>query len=84
MPDREPESDPVFYVHPDNWKAFKVFEACRTQWRVSVGMGSAVYQGLDYAAVVAVIDAMGVKKPSRVFNQVRAIEYGALSVINEQ
>lgn len=74
----------MFQVHPDNWKAFKVFEACRTQWRISTGVGSVIYQGLDYAAVVAVINAMGIKKSSLVFNQVRTIEYGALSVINEQ
>jgi hypothetical protein len=74
----------VFYVHPENWRAFEVFEACHTQWRVSIGFGGAVYQGLDYSAVVAVIQALGIKKARRVFNQVRVIEAGALSVINEQ
>jgi hypothetical protein len=74
----------IFYVHPDNWVAFEVFDACHTQWRVVVGLGGAFYQGLDYAAVNAVIQALQVKKPRKVFNQVRALEAGALSVLNER
>ena len=45
-------------------------------------MNGVFYQGLDYPAVIAVIEARGIKKPHKVFNQVRLIEAGALSEIN--
>lgn len=85
LPERPPEPDPEhFYVHPSNWTAFQIFEACRTQWRLVVGMSGVLYQGLEYPSVMAVITAWGVKNPRKVFRQVRLLEIGALSVINEQ
>ena len=80
-PAQEPE---VFYVHPDNWTAYRVFEACITQWRVIAGMGGIIRQGLEYPSVMTVMDAWGIKKRRKIFNQVRLLEAGALSVINEQ
>jgi hypothetical protein len=74
----------VFYVHPSNWKAYEVFEACETQWRIVAGMSGVFYQGIDYPSVMSVIDAWRVKKRRKVFNQVRLIEMGARSVLNEQ
>lgn len=85
LPDRPQAKKPhPFYVHPSNWQAFQVFEACQTQWRLVVGMGGVVYQGLDYPAVLSVLDAWGVKKRTKVFEQVRSLEAGALSVLNER
>lgn len=74
----------VHYVHPHNWRAFEVFDACHTQWRVIAGAAGCAYQGLDYAALGAVMDLMGIKRRKRVFQQVRLIEAGALSVLSEQ
>lgn len=80
----EPEEDPVFYVHPDNWRAFKVFQSCHTQWRMLTAGTGLIYQGLDYPSVLAVIHALAVKKPKRTFRQVQLIEIGALSEINDR
>jgi hypothetical protein len=80
---RTPREPPPFRVHPSNWSAFQVFEACHTQWRISIGVSGAIYHGIDYSSLVAVIDAMGGGR-RKTFNQVRLIEAGALSVINEQ
>lgn len=57
-----------------------MFVACSTQWRIAVGISGAAPTGLDYAAVVAVMQALGVKKTKRVFRQVQLIEAGALSI----
>lgn len=45
-------------------------------------MSGTIYQGLEYPSVIAVIDALGTKKPRKVFNQIRLLEAGALSEIN--
>ena len=47
-----------------------------------IGISGALYHGLDYSAVMIVMDAFGVKKRKRVFRQVQLIEVGALSEIN--
>ena len=87
LPDKPPEITPepeVFYVHPDNWKAFRVLEACVTQWRIIAGMNGVMRQGLDYPSVMTVIDAWGIKNRRKIFNQVRLLEAGALSEFHEQ
>ncbi|MFT5766735.1 MAG: hypothetical protein ACI9DH_000554 [Halioglobus sp.] len=47
-------------------------------------MSGAVYTGLDYPSVLAVMSAMGIKKKKRVFRQIQLIEVGALSGINDK
>lgn len=85
LPDLPPPRPPkILRVHPENWKAFEIFDACHTQWRLVVGMGGVVYQGLDYSSVTAVIQAFSVKDHRKIFNQIRALEAGALSVLNER
>jgi hypothetical protein len=81
---RPPPPPQTFTVHPDNWLAFMVFRACQTQWRMVVGMSGALYQGLDYPSVLAVLDAWKVKKRKKVFRQIVLIETGALSVIHDE
>jgi len=72
-------------VHPDNWDAFILFDQLGTQWRIIPGMSGVFYQGLDYAAVMAVVreTVKGRKNRARTFDQIRLIEAGALSVIND-
>ncbi|MCB0249759.1 MAG: DUF1799 domain-containing protein [Anaerolineae bacterium] len=78
----KPPKQQPFYIHPSSWTGYQVFEACQTQWRLVSGLSSAVYQGIDYASVAAAIDLMGIKKRKRVFQHVRLLEAGAMSVIN--
>jgi hypothetical protein len=48
-------------VWPENKEPFEVFCAMQTQWRI----GPAGATGLDYAALPAVMDIMGVKRKRR-------------------
>lgn len=87
LPDKEETAPPerVFYVHPDNWQAFEIFTQLRTQWRIVPTMSAVFTQGLDYSVVLAVIDSQVKKRRRRtVFQQIRLLEAGALSVINGQ
>lgn len=63
----------VFY---DNWLALNVFLAVQTQWRVIGGMGPLAYTGLDYTALKATMDLLGVAKKLRaaLFEDVRELE----------
>lgn len=69
----EEEHQLVFY---DNWLALNVFLAVQTQWRVISGMKSMIYIGLDYTAVKAAIDLLGVAKKARtaLFAELRELE----------
>ena len=75
-----------FYVHPDGWEAFDIFETLRNQWRVLPAMTGVVFQGLDYSAVSATLATYIKKRKKRIliFDQLRLLEAGALSVLNEQ
>lgn len=75
------EAPVVFGVWPENWPAFCVFEAMRTQWRV--GMGG--YTGLDYAALPACMKLCEIKAADRteVFERVRQMENEALKFFDE-
>jgi hypothetical protein len=61
--------------------AFLVFEAMATQWRVGV-VGAT---GLDYAALPAVYQSVGCKRPDQpeVFEKIRVMELAALEVIRK-
>lgn len=79
-----PAPGPVV-VHPSNWKALEIFEACSTQWRVTVGLAGLFWIGLDYSAVERVMPRMGVRRNSnqdKVFHQLRLLEAGALRELN--
>lgn len=84
-PDPPAEESPsdAFYVHPDNWPAYQLFQQLRTQWRTAIGLGGIAYLGLDYSAVASFLSLMVPKKHRRQrFQEIRLIEAGALSVIN--
>jgi hypothetical protein len=41
-----------FEVWPDNWRAWELFAALETQWRLVVGPGGGVfYEGIDYSVL---------------------------------
>lgn len=60
----------------------EVFSALNTQWRTSM-TGAAT--GLDYAAVLPVLDLMGIPQADRLplFNDLRVMESEALVAMNE-
>lgn len=72
-------------IWPENVSAYLVFDAMRTQWRV--GMAGAT--GLDYAALPATLDFLGIEFDEdltrrQLFSQVRIMEYEALSLMAQQ
>lgn len=77
-----------FEVHEDNFETAVVFASLSTQWRVVAGgMGAAVYQGIDYAAVTLLfLRSLGVprKRESEILAGLRIMEAAALPVLNER
>lgn len=75
------DSEPT-EVWPDNWPAFNVFADMQTQWRVSVDGRT----GLDYLALVTVMDFHGVAAEDRrqMFADVQAMELAALTQMNKK
>lgn len=57
-----------------------------TQWRISVGMGGALYSGLDYAALPVVERRTGVKAADRAdcFMRLRVMENEARRRLNDR
>ena len=55
-----------------------------TQWRVAVGMGGAVYLGLDYSAVCALMQLLDLPKPAELFADLQAMESAALRELNRK
>ena len=72
------EEEKTFGVWPCNWQAVQLFIALATQWRV--GMSGAT--GLDYGAVVAVMDCHGIKPKKRksMLRKIRAMEIEVLTM----
>ncbi|WP_122432126.1 DUF1799 domain-containing protein [Pseudomonas viridiflava] len=68
-------------VWPDSWKAFRLFESLSTQWRTGPGGAS----GLDYSAVPATAQMLGVKRSELpgIFPDLRILEVEALLVMSE-
>lgn len=68
-------------VWPDNWPAFRLFNALSTQWRV----GACGATGLDYTAIRDVADYIGIKKKqiAEIFPDLQVMEAEALLVMSE-
>lgn len=64
----------------DNLPAFEIFCACGSQWRHSMNGVT----GLDYTAVIAVINLKVKKHRARIFDDVRLLETGALKEISRR
>ncbi|MEW8522557.1 MAG: DUF1799 domain-containing protein [Candidatus Thiodiazotropha endolucinida] len=63
-----------FDVLPENWDAARLFQAVKTQWRIS-GMAG-IPSGLDYAGVDVVMRRMAIA--DSVFEQLQVMENAAL------
>lgn len=68
-------------VWPDNWPAFRLFNALSTQWRV----GACGATGLDYTAIRDVADYIGINKKqiAEIFPDLQVMEAEALLVMSE-
>lgn len=73
---REPDE---ILVWPCNELAVHTFLMLRTQWRVGV----AGMTGLDYTAVLAVIDRLEADDPDQLFADIRLMELAALEQVAE-
>lgn len=74
----------TFDIHEDTQDTVATFMALQTQWRVIAGMGGVVHQGINYAAVPAVLSLIGIPRADRprVFSELRVMEVAALKVLN--
>lgn len=79
--DEEDFASPTVQVWPENIEAVSVFLAMQTQWRV--GMNGRT--GMDYSALDAVWPLVGIRRRdrTRVFQEFRIIEIGALNEMNK-
>ena len=68
-----------FTILSENWPALEIFLVCQTQWRNS----PSGVTGLDYISVINVIALYHKKRNKRIFNQVRLIEFGAMTAIRK-
>lgn len=68
-------------VYPPNWPCVRLFLACETQWRVTVGFGGAMWQGLDYGGVEVVMRRRGFEDVD--FADLQVMEAEALAVLGE-
>lgn len=72
--------DEDFGVWPENWDAVRVFTACATQWRISAGHRT----GLDYAALYAVIQMLGITANEDLLARIQVLEAEALKEFSWQ
>lgn len=71
-----------FEVWPECLESVDLFMALRTQWHFG-GLGGRA-PGLDYPALIAAMDMMGVKDRAQTFRDIRAMEHEALKVWQER
>lgn len=68
-------------VWPDNWSAFRLFNAMATQWRT----GACGATGLDYTSIRDVAEFIGIKKKQikEIFPDLQVMEAEALAAMAE-
>ena len=72
-------ADPPLGIWPENWQAFLVFNAVRTQWRTGPGGVS----GLDYGALDRRIDRLDLS-PEDLEACIQVMELAAMAQINDR
>lgn len=68
-------------IWPENWPAFEIFSALRTQWRVA----HCGRTGLDYGVLQQTFRLFGVKRSERreMFDAIRIMESAALEEMHK-
>lgn len=76
------DCDDTIEVWPDNWPAFRLFEAMTTQWRT----GACGATGLDYSAIYDTASLSGFTKKAtmKLFPDLRVLEAEAMLAMSEQ
>jgi hypothetical protein len=74
------------HVFPDCWQAVELFLTFQSQWRIAVGAGGAIYQGLDFSAIEPGLRLLNIKKKDRaqLFKDLVLMSDEAASVINQR
>lgn len=80
------DDDQDIELSPDEWRAWQVFLAVRSNWRIVAGWGAAHYEGIDYSSLESAIRLMGIGRRHwpDVFSMVRVMEDEARNWINKQ
>lgn len=82
------EQDREIVVEPENWHAACVFEAMRTQWRITPLGGQhasvMVRTGLDYGVLPVVAGGLGITIDGALLGALRVMEQAAAEVMAEQ
>jgi hypothetical protein len=78
LPEPEPELD--FEVWKENWDVVGLFVRIGTQWRTSVGGVT----GLDYSAVIAVINMYAYPEPQSLLEDLQVMEIAAMEEMNKE
>jgi len=73
----------LFDVFADNWQAVQLFCRLATQWKIAIGMGAAVYLGLDYTAIDFLFKIENVSETAKVFAELQIMERTALKYLNK-
>ena len=81
----EPEPEGDYELSPEEWQGWEVFDAMWTNWNVVAGLGGAYREGLNYAALPAVMGFLQVPRNKRrnVFWMVRILEDEAKKHLNK-
>lgn len=80
----EQEQGEAFPVWPENEAALRWFIKLEKQWRLLLGMGGLVYQGLRYDIALLLLREAGLKRKARnaVMDDLRLMEDAALPLLN--
>lgn len=73
-----------FEIYAENAEIVGAFLSLATQWRVIVGFGGAMWQGLEYASIPVVLSALAIEDRAGAFAGLRIMEAAALRVLNEK
>ena len=85
-PTRQRDKPEDYELSPELWDAWEVFNACNTQWRISVGFAAVRYEGLDFSSLEIAMRLLGIqrKKWRDVFWMVRVMQDEAIQFLNKQ
>lgn len=78
-----PEAPAPFRVYPENWLALLLWADLWPRWRVVVGLGGALRQGLDMTQLQAALDLCGVPRErwARLYRDLLTMEKEALQAL---
>lgn len=84
----ENEDAETVFVLGENWRSWRLFEACRTQWRwtslSTMGAARMVRTGLDYISAEAVARALNIAWDEPLLADLRFMEIVAIKAWAEQ